>query len=74
MQDRAIKGTTDWKVYDVVLDVPKKATGIAMGVLLTGPGTVWISGVNVESVGSDVALTKTFDVTPAAPVNLDFGK
>jgi len=31
MQDRAIKGTTDWRRYEVVLDVPEDATGIAPG-------------------------------------------
>jgi len=28
MENRAIKGTTDWLKYDVVLDIPKDAPGI----------------------------------------------
>jgi len=32
-QDRAIKSTTGWQKYEVVLDVD---TGIAFGILLTG--------------------------------------
>jgi hypothetical protein len=28
MQDRPIKGTTDWQRYDMVLDVPPDSTGI----------------------------------------------
>lgn len=44
MQNRAVKGTTGWHHYEVVLDVPKDATGIALGVLLDGSGKVWLNG------------------------------
>ena len=76
MQDRGIKGTTDWKSYDVVLDVPKKADQIALGMLLTGPGEVWMSGVKLEVVGNEVASTDMYksNSTPDGPTNLDFGK
>jgi len=75
MQDRAIKGTTDWRRYEVVLDVPEDATGIAIGMLLTGPGEVWLNGAIFDVVGPDVAVTgsrnaKTLD----KPVNLDFAE
>ena len=33
MQDRAIKGTTDWKKYEIVLDVPANASILAFGAL-----------------------------------------
>jgi hypothetical protein len=36
MQRRAIKGTTGWQRYEVVLDIPKQATGVAFGILLHG--------------------------------------
>lgn len=76
MQNRAIKGSTDWKMVDVVLDVPKKATDIAIGILLDGPGEVWMSGVKLEAVGQDVAVTDMHQTNamPAGPENLDFGK
>ena len=57
----------------MVLDVDPKATGIAMGVLLTGAGQVWISRMKFEAVGLDVPVTveKTMaHPTPDAPVNL----
>ncbi len=57
MQDRPIKGTTGWQKYEVVLDVPQDATRISFGVLLAGPGTVWLNGVNFEVVGSGVPTT-----------------
>ncbi|TWU48262.1 M56 family metallopeptidase [Rubripirellula reticaptiva] len=41
MQDRAVKGTTDWAEQTIELDVPESATAIAIGFLLIGDGTVW---------------------------------
>jgi hypothetical protein len=57
MSSRAIKGTTDWKRYEVVLDVPPKATNISLGVLLVGAGEVWLSDAKLETVGTDVTVT-----------------
>src|SRR5437016_11680460 len=57
MQNRAIKGVTGWKEYEVVLDVPEGATGIFFGILLDGPGSVWMSGTKVEVVGPNVPST-----------------
>jgi hypothetical protein len=51
MQDRSIKGTTEWKKYDVVPDVPQNASGIFFGVLLSGTGTVRLSDARFEIVG-----------------------
>src|SRR5262245_21787155 len=42
MQGRPIKGTTDWKRVEVVLDVPDNAVGLAFGILLAGDGEVWM--------------------------------
>lgn len=74
MQDRPIRGTADWHNYDVVLDVSEEATGIFFGVLLTGPGKVWLSAVKFEVVGLDVPTTgmKQQRVRPEKPTNLDF--
>lgn len=70
MESRPLKGTADWQSFDVVLDVPKDATNISFGVLLAGPGSVWISDASFETVGNDVAVTEK--PRPKAPVNLDF--
>jgi hypothetical protein len=72
MSDRAIKGTTPWKAYDVVLDVPAGATGIAFGILLAGPGTVWLSGIKFEVVGDNVPITENRNSGAQAPTNLTF--
>jgi beta-lactamase regulating signal transducer with metallopeptidase domain len=73
MQRRAIKGTTDWQNYSVVLDVPKDATGISVGALLTRGGTIWINNVKVEIVGEDVQVTNIpAHKLPPGPTNLSF--
>ena len=73
MQDRSIKGTTDWKQYDVVLDVPQNATGIFFGVLLSGTGAVWLSEAKFEIVGPNVLTTNGVAQSKQdEPMNLDF--
>ncbi len=57
MQARPIKNTTEWKRYEVVLDVPGNAKEISYGALLTGKGQVWFADFNFEEVGNDVAIT-----------------
>lgn len=75
MQSRAIKGTTPWQTYEVVLDVPADATGIAFGSLIDSAGEVWLSHVTLEAVSTTVPTTATpwaTDHVSATPVNLDF--
>jgi hypothetical protein len=57
MQDRKIKGITDWKKYEIVLDVPANSKYIAYGVLLAGSGTVWLDDLRFEVVSKDVSDT-----------------
>ena len=57
MQNRGIKGTTDWMKYEVVLFVPNDATSISYGVLLSGTGQVWFKDVNFEVVDDTVEET-----------------
>jgi hypothetical protein len=57
MDNRPILGTTDWKKYDLVLDVPPAAIGIAYGIILSGPGKAWMDGLTLEPVGTDVPST-----------------
>lgn len=57
MNARPIEGTTDWTAYDLVLDVPADAAGIAYGVLMAGLGQLWLDDVSLEMVDSSVATT-----------------
>lgn len=71
MRDRPIRGTTGWRRYEVVLDVSSRAARVNYGVLLFGPGEVWVDEFEIEAVGPEVPVTHT--MRPGAePENLDF--
>ena len=73
MQDRAIKGTTNWKRYEVVLDVPQDSTAISFGILLDGAGEVWLSSTKFVVVGTDIPVTDAGNKKiPDKPTNLEF--
>jgi tetratricopeptide (TPR) repeat protein len=57
MQNRPIKGTTNWKKYEIVLDVPENSTGIFYGILLGGKGQAWVDGLQLEMVSNEVPVT-----------------
>lgn len=57
MHDRPVCGTTEWRSYDVVLDVPQDAAKISYGVLLSGEGKLWADDMQLEPVDASVATT-----------------
>jgi erythromycin esterase len=86
MDNRAVRGTTDWKKYEIVLDVTTNTVNVAFGALLAGKGQVWVDDFMFEAVGNDVPTTNmltsgqmkegqgtqaTFEY-PKQPVNLNF--
>jgi hypothetical protein len=83
MRDRPITGTRDWRIYDIVLDVPEDAVNIGFGVALAGKGQAWFDDLQFEIVGRDVLTTtppieirraarKIEPASQAKPINLDF--
>jgi hypothetical protein len=76
MHSRAIKGTTGWRNYSLVLDVPEGATGIYIGFQLDGPGALWVNGIKLEVVGHEVPVTgqPLNQPAPQGPTNLNFEK
>jgi len=85
MHDREIKGTSDWKKYEIVLDVPEISDTIDFGFGNDGKGQVWADDFQFEVVGQDVPTTKPSakeqpeakkfpwpNSDPTKPVNLDF--
>jgi hypothetical protein len=60
METRQIKGTTEWKQYAVVLDVPQEADIITFGCWLNGTGRAWVDDFHFEVVGNDVETTALF--------------
>jgi hypothetical protein len=73
MGNRPIKGTTDWKRYEVVLDVADQATAVAFGILLTGKGSVEVDTFRIEVVDASVpTTTPPKSMLPVSPRNLGF--
>ena len=59
MQQRGIKGTTDWKKYEITLDLnPAKTKQIVFGGLLAGKGKMWIDDFHVTIDGKDINTLK----------------
>ena len=54
---RPIKGTRDWKKYEIVLDVPDNSVDIAFGIHLSGKGQVWLDTIQFMVVDSNVPTT-----------------
>lgn len=71
MRDRPIRGTSGWRRYEVVLDVSSRAARVNYGVLLFGPGRLWVDEIEIEPVGPEVPVTQA-TVADGKPVNLDF--
>ncbi len=57
MQDRPIRGDTEWTHHAVVLDVPANATRIRLGFMLAGSGKSWLNGAKLEIVDKSVPVT-----------------
>ena len=86
MQDRGVKGTSDWKKFEITLDVPANTVNVAFGAMVVGKGLAWVDDFNFEVVGQDVAPTNMLtpeqmkeetETRPVAkfpprPVNLNF--
>ena len=61
MQRRAATGTTDWKRYEIVLDIPRETVNINFGVLMPGKGTAWFDDLQIEIDGKPFDATSLFD-------------
>lgn len=73
MQNRPIKGTLDWKKYEIVLDIPEASKFITFGILLDGPGQAWVDGFKFEVVSKEVPVTSgNWNKTSKEPLNLGF--
>jgi hypothetical protein len=60
MDERPISGTTDWRVYEIVMDVPEDTVHIAYGFFLAyGEGAFWGEGFTLEEVDKSVRLSRS---------------
>lgn len=76
MDDRPIKGDTDWTKYNLVVDISEENTAIVFGLMLLGEGQIWLDDISFEKVGKDVPLTGAYTGPRPArklqPLNLNF--
>jgi len=57
MENRPVRGTTDWTQYSIVLDVPANAIGLTFGLSIAGAGQVWLDDVSLDIVDTSMAVT-----------------
>jgi erythromycin esterase-like protein len=62
MQTRGPSGTTDWKRYEIVLDVPASTVNINFGVLMPGTGSAWFDDLRIEIDGAPYDAAELFDL------------
>jgi len=74
MENRPVKGTSDWTPYSIVLDVPQNAEGVFFGALMLGKGQLWISDLRFEVVGADIPTTGTHANSGTKPGNLGLSR
>lgn len=75
MENRPIVGSSDWRKYEIVLDVPSNAEKITLGVFLYGQGEVLIDDLKITFVDSSVPTTNIeAESKPFYPLNMDFEK
>jgi beta-lactamase regulating signal transducer with metallopeptidase domain len=74
MNNRPLRGNTDWTLCTIVLDIPTDATNLAYGFFILGTGQAWVNNAKLEEVGADVLTTggPLKNSYPKAPVNMDF--
>lgn len=72
MHDRSITGNTDWKKYEVILEVDPSAENISLGFLLVGKGKAWVDNLQYEPVNDSVASTNIKNTPAEEPQNLSF--
>lgn len=62
MQNVGLKGTNDWKKYEVTLNMsPENTQQIVIGALLSGKGKIWVDDLKVSIDGKDIENAKIFE-------------
>lgn len=62
MQGRGPTGTTDWKRYEIALDIPADTVNINFGVLMPGTGSAWFDDLRIEIDGAPYDPEGVFDL------------
>ena len=70
MQNRAVKGTSDWKEYSIVLPLRPEATMLVFGVLQSGTGKTWADDLQLLVDGKPIWDVPTIE-KPKTALDLD---
>lgn len=66
MQNRGVTGTTDWKKYEIELDLkPDQAQKIVFGGLLAAKGKIWLDNFNITIDGKPIEEATLKALLPA---------
>lgn len=71
MNNRPIKGDTDWVKCEIILNVPRESKTLNYGVLLNGNGEVYFDRISFEILG-DISEDTSEKKIPEKPANVDF--
>jgi len=71
MQNDPISGTTEWTYYEIVMNVPTNAQGLAYGIIIAGTGSAGIDGVKLEMIDVEPHWTiqETNNSSPVASIH-----
>lgn len=73
MEQDPILGTSDWQRYEINLPVPEESVRLAFGVLLVGPGTVYVDDFQFEALDEKgVQNQRAMVLLRSLPKNLGF--
>lgn len=62
MEKVNLKGTNDWKKYEVTVDMsPENTKKIVFGALLSGTGKMWVDNLKITIDGKDIRDAKIFE-------------
>jgi len=70
MQQRQVKGTSDWKEYSIVLPIHAAARQLYFGFLLAGSGKAWVDDLRLLVDGKPVWEAPKVE-RPKTPLDLD---
>jgi hypothetical protein len=84
MQGKFVRGTSEWTMCEIILDVPKDTKNIAFGGLLNGSGQMWFDNLKIEVANNSEKILNKLEVgdyeykAPTnqnpQPTNIDFSK
>jgi len=72
MDDRPLRGTSDWTLMEIVMDIPEESTSLKFGMLLGGRGAVDLTGLEFHETDQELRVSDS--TLPEEPQNLTFAE